>query len=322
MKNIDVFNGDADGICALLQLHLSQPERINNQLITGVKRDINLLKKVPANTHALHITVLDISLDKNRLELQQLLDRGFSVFYADHHFAGDFPEHPNLQRYIDTKPDICTSLIINKLLNHDYYRWAITGAYGDNMNYNADQLAIKNQISDKNRIKLNNLGTYLNYNAYGTSIKDLHFNPEKLFQKLVLYSNPLDFINDPLSEFSHLEYGFQEDMLLARKTKATIQTEQIAVYILDDASWARRVNGVWSNELVNQFPQRAHAVITHNKEQNYTISVRAPLLKRFGADELCRQFPSGGGRKAAAGINQLPKTQLEKFIKAFESQYS
>jgi len=42
---------------------------------------------------------------------------------------------------------------------------------------------------------------------------------------------------------------------------------------------------------------------------------------KTGADELCRQFDSGGGRKAAAGINQLSEDDLhlftEKFFNAF-----
>ncbi|MDQ6977782.1 MAG: acetyltransferase, partial [Ghiorsea sp.] len=41
MKVIDVFNGDADGLCALHQLRLAVP--VNSTLMTGVKRDINLL---------------------------------------------------------------------------------------------------------------------------------------------------------------------------------------------------------------------------------------------------------------------------------------
>ena len=39
---IDVFNGDADGICALVQLRLAQPAQ--SKLVTGVKRDIQLLE--------------------------------------------------------------------------------------------------------------------------------------------------------------------------------------------------------------------------------------------------------------------------------------
>ena len=44
MARYDVFNGDADGICALLQLRLAAPA--DSTLITGVKRDIDLLKPV------------------------------------------------------------------------------------------------------------------------------------------------------------------------------------------------------------------------------------------------------------------------------------
>ncbi|HZV66950.1 MAG TPA: hypothetical protein VFG03_18780, partial [Telluria sp.] len=43
----DVFNGDADGICALHQLRLAQPAE--TRLITGVKRDIALLDRLPCD---------------------------------------------------------------------------------------------------------------------------------------------------------------------------------------------------------------------------------------------------------------------------------
>ena len=42
----DVFNGDADGICALIQLRLAEP-RPDAVLVTGVKRDIQLLGHIP-----------------------------------------------------------------------------------------------------------------------------------------------------------------------------------------------------------------------------------------------------------------------------------
>ena len=48
----DVFNGDADGIIALLQLRLSKhkPHPKESILVTGVKRDISLLKNVDAES--------------------------------------------------------------------------------------------------------------------------------------------------------------------------------------------------------------------------------------------------------------------------------
>ena len=42
----DIFNGDADGICALIQLRKAEPREAT--LVTGVKRDINLLARVQA----------------------------------------------------------------------------------------------------------------------------------------------------------------------------------------------------------------------------------------------------------------------------------
>lgn len=41
---IYAFNGDADGLCALQQLRLA--EGADAVLVTGVKRDIHLLKRV------------------------------------------------------------------------------------------------------------------------------------------------------------------------------------------------------------------------------------------------------------------------------------
>ena len=46
MAHFDVFNGDADGICALHQLRLARP--CDSTLVTGVKRDISLVKRVDA----------------------------------------------------------------------------------------------------------------------------------------------------------------------------------------------------------------------------------------------------------------------------------
>jgi hypothetical protein len=44
MNPIDCFNGDADGLCALHQLRLAEPAE--SELVTGVKRDIQLLERI------------------------------------------------------------------------------------------------------------------------------------------------------------------------------------------------------------------------------------------------------------------------------------
>jgi hypothetical protein len=47
------------------------------------------------------------------------------------------------------------------------------------------------------------------------------------------------------------------------------------------------------------------------------VSVRAPLSNKSGADVLCKRFETGGGRKAAAGINMLPEDRIPDFVAAF-----
>jgi oligoribonuclease NrnB/cAMP/cGMP phosphodiesterase (DHH superfamily) len=315
---IDAFNGDADGLCALLQLRLKTPR--NSNLVTGIKRDINLLDKVHVSPGD-RVTVLDISLDKNREGLQRLLEDGAEVFYADHHFAGEIPSHPALTALIDTDANICTSLIVDEYLQGEYREWAVTGAFGDNLLQSATKAASSLDLTNDQLEGLKKLGTYLNYNGYGQTLDDLHFKPDDLFSLLLLYSSPIHFIMDKKSAYEQLENGFNEDIHLAKKTKPEYENAKTALYILDDTAWARRVTGVYSNELANQAPSRAHAVLTHNKRGGYQVSVRAPLENKTGADELCRQFPEGGGRKAAAGINHLEKDTLPLFIERFSKQY-
>jgi len=47
MRYVDVFNGDADGLCALHQLRLAEP--VDGELVTGLKREIDLLDRVHAD---------------------------------------------------------------------------------------------------------------------------------------------------------------------------------------------------------------------------------------------------------------------------------
>ncbi len=153
-------------------------------------------------------------------------------------------------------------------------------------------------------------------------MEDLHFKPDELYKLVSLYKNPLDFIRNSQQSFEKLETGYHSDMSSAKQTKPQKTTEQTAVFILPNQPWARRVSGVFSNDLTNDHPKRAHAVLTEKDDGNYLASIRAPLNNRTGAAKLCRQFPTGGGREAAAGINNLPKKMLGDFISTFETQYT
>ena len=318
MADYDIFNGDADGICALLQLRLAEPR--DSKLITGVKRDIDLLKQVSAKAGD-RVTVLDVSMDKNHSAVITTLETGANVVYFDHHFPGEIPSSNNLEYHIDTDAEVCTGLLVNKYLNGAHLHWAVTAAYGDNLHKAAAAAAIPLKLSKDELSQLEELGTLLNYNGYGATIDDLFFAPDDLFKKLLPYENPFDFIASD-ETFKALKRGFEEDMANAKSIEPSLETNACALYLFPEQSWSRRVGGVYGNELAREHPDRAHALLSDIGNDQYQVSVRAPINRRDGADELCRQFDTGGGRKAAAGINKLPLTELERFKSAFEARFS
>ncbi len=314
----DVFNGDADGICALHQLRLARaiPDAV---LVTGVKRDIKLLQRIETVTNS-SITVLDISFDANRDALVNLLAGNNTIFYADHHFAGTIPEADGLTTRIDEAPDQCTALIINGLLDDRFHRWALCGAYGDNLHSVAARLGAAYGLTEEQLAILREIGELLNYNGYGSDLQDLYFPPEKLYRAVSDYHDPFDFFNtSPV--IKTLQTGFGNDMAHAQAQPEYASNGRNHVYRLPDSPWARRVSGVFANLKARENPAGAHALITENRDGTLRISVRAPLADRRDADTLCRKFPGGGGRAAAAGINALPEDQLDDFVHLFNQTY-
>lgn len=317
----DVFNGDADGIIALLQLRLSEPKE--SALVTGVKRDIKLLSQVVAQKDVSSITVLDVSMEKNQDALHSLLDEKIEVFYCDHHRTGEVPDSAYLETLIDTAPECCTSLLVNQKLNGEHVAWAIAAAFGDNLKAIANQLALENGFDESQIVFLEELGTLVNYNGYGASLNDLHFTPVELYQTLYQYPNPFDLLSDEGSVFYRLRAAYQNDHQQVSSLAPVHENEAARVFELPSETWARRISGVFGNEIVNQDPNRAQAVLTLNQDgESYMVSLRAPLSNRTGADEVCSSFETGGGRKAAAGINVLPVADKQRFIQVLTDYYS
>ena len=312
MNVYDVFNGDADGICALIQLRLAEPAEAT--LITGVKRDIALARQLPT-TEPVNATILDISLDKNREAVDALLAAGSTIFYVDHHFPGEsLPDAPGFTALIDTQPTSCTSLLIDQHLGGRFHNWAIAAAFGDNLNAAAESLAGEAGLSAEQTESLKMLGVCINYNGYGDTVEDLHFHPADLYRKFVKFEDPLELIASQPPAWQKLRDGYEADMASGLAAPVLTENECSLVVKLPDEPWARRVSGVLGNELANRNPDKACAIVTGSADGSYMVSIRAPLNNRTGADELARQFPTGGGRKAAAGINALPANQLEEFL--------
>lgn len=313
MPLIDVFNGDADGICALHQLRLDEPA--DSELVTGPKRDIGLLKRVRAQAGD-RITVLDVALSKNRTALDALLEAGAIVRYFDHHQPGEIPTHPHFEPHIDTDANVCTSLLVNDYLQGRQLAWAVVAAFGDNLADAARRAAVPLKLSAAALAQLQSLGECLNYNGYGETLDDLFFDPADLYRQLRPFADPLAFIEES-GAYRTLKTGYQEDM--ARAVAVTPAESRAAgrIFMLPAEKWARRISGVFGNQLAVDSPAQAHAVLTAKPGGGYLVSVRAPLVAKSGADALCSQFDSGGGRKGAAGINHLPESEFGRFVSLF-----
>lgn len=316
MKFYDIFNGDADGICALHQLRLDEPR--DAELVTGVKRDTALVARVDAQAGD-SLTVLDISLRSNAAAVARALQLGASIEYFDHHAAGELPQHPAFRAHIDTAPDICTSLIVDSHLAGRHRLWAVVAAFGDNLVESAIRAAQPLELDHTELARLHELGEAINYNAYGESIDDLHYHPADLYQLIAPYRDPRHFIFDE-PVFEVLKQAGAEDLARAEDLRPEFANDAAALYVLPDAAWSRRVNGVFSNRLAQAEPQRAHAVLV-TKADGYVVSVRAPRSNPVGAETLCSAFATGGGRQAAAGINHLPQQDLAQFADAFRAAY-
>jgi hypothetical protein len=313
MHLIDVFNGDADGLCALHQLRLAEPA--DSELVTGPKRDISLLKRVQARAGD-RVTVLDIALSKNLDALNALLEAGAQVRYFDHHQPGDIPAHPHFEPHIDTDANVCTSLLVNHYLQGKQLPWAVVAAFGDNLADAARQAAEPLGFSTGQLAQLQSLGECLNYNGYGETLDDLFYDPAELYRQLRPYPDPFAFIAESPA-YQTLKAGYEGDMARAVAVHAAEARATGRIFMLPAEKWARRISGVFGNQLAVESPAQAHAVLTAKPDGGYVVSVRAPLTNKSGADVLCSQFDTGGGRKGAAGINHLPESEVSRFMALF-----
>lgn len=314
----DVFNGDADGICALHQLRLHTPAQA--KLVTGVKRDIELLRRVPCGAGT-YITVLDVSLDSNAEELLRLLDDRARVTYFDHHSADRAFAHPGLSLHCDTAVDVCTSILVDRHLGGLHRPWAVAAAFGDNLAEPASRLAQGLGLHHEAVAALAQLGQVFNYNAYGESVEDLHMDPVELYLGLAGYADPFDFIADS-AHYRHLSAAYRDDCAQMHMLLPYWERCGTAIYLLPPTRWARRISGVLANQIAAKRYGGSFAVLNERSDGDYLVSIRSGAPSALSACGFCKLFDTGGGRKAAAGINRLPARELDRFIACFQDYFT
>ena len=314
LHRFDVCNGDADGLTAVLQWRLHDPAPAT--LVTGLKREIALLGRVPDSAD--EVLVCDLSIARNREALTRLLNAGAHVRYFDHHFAGDVPAHDKFEKHLDADPELCTSLLMDRWLGGRFHAWALVGAYGDALTGVAHRCAAAAGYDDDQRAALRRLGEAINYNAYGDDEHDVCIAPAKLYHVMARYADPFEMITKEESLVDELDAQRRTDLRHALAVRPALQTEHARVVVLPDAPWSRRVIGCLANELAAAEARQAQAVLKRLASGGFVVSVRAPRAAPLGAAAFCATF-GGGGREAAAGIDVLPERNYERFVADFSA---
>ena len=223
------FNGDADGICSMVQWGLVHGVEGNS--VTGVQRDIELLANIIPESGD-EIICMDISLARNHSRARELCDRGFKITWFDHHLAGEPIE--GLDAHIDTSSNVCTAKIVENFLGVKS-EWAEVALHGDGLSVHSSRPDFKE------------LGELLNYNGYGADLDDLHFHPDKLMRLCLESKTPDKFLQTPA--FETLKKGFADDM---RNVESINEVD--GIYLLPNEAWARRVVGVMAHRINSTGP--------------------------------------------------------------------
>jgi hypothetical protein len=260
----------------------------------------------------------DLALAVNLGALRRLLQAGARVRYFDHHtFAGELPHEPLFEPHLEPVPGTCTSLLVDRRIGGACHGWALVGAYGDNLQAQADRQGAEWGFARADLDRLRHLGELLNYNAYGDMPIDVRMPPQSLHDIMARYRDPRDMlVHEPIA--AELDALRREDLQRARDAAQRWDGARGSVLLLPDAPFSRRASGTLANELANAAPGRAHAVLRARPAGGYVVSVRAPLDAPCGADALCRRF-GGDGRASAAGVDVLDAGDFHRFVEAFSA---
>lgn len=324
--DFDVFNGDADGICALHQLRLAEPRAA--VLITGAKRQIALLGRARETLRAAgstpvrprRVTVLDIAIERNRAALDDLLADGARVQWFDHHEPGPIPADPALEAHIDTDPRVCTSILVDRHLGGRYRRWAICAAFGDGMASSAEALsaalASEQSLSGAELHQLRVIGEAINYNAYAADTGTALLDSAELYRRLDGIVDPLALADWPL--ITALTRMSASDLGEALSAGPILDLPTGAAWLLPPTVSARRARGLVAQHLRDQGAQRTVMIVAPDGKGHVDISLRCPIGAPRPASAFTRRYAGGGGRATAAGIDKLPIAALEDLLADFE----
>ncbi|HLP43376.1 MAG TPA: acetyltransferase, partial [Fibrobacteria bacterium] len=231
-----VFNGDADGLCA--QHILALEEGVPAARVTGWKRDIRLLARLPDLPRGARLRVCDISLDANRDALPPLLHReDIDIVWYDHHEPGEPLAHPRLRVHVNTSPGLCSAAIVDQVHGRGHRDWAALGAYGDNLPAVAEGLLRDLGAHPSGWPALERAGLLLNYNAYGDRPGDVLFEPADLALRMEPFTSAAAFAAER-SLFDSLEAQHDSDRERFQGLSPLVAGPNAKAFLVPDEPWA------------------------------------------------------------------------------------
>jgi hypothetical protein len=169
---------------------------------------------------------------------------------------------------------------------------------------------------------LRELGECLNYNGYGEQPRDLHFHPAELYRRLSAYARPLRFRRRKPG----LRATSKRGMPPTWRRRAPGRCACGASVRRGVCPAGRRLGSPCLRGLCQRAGAKSSCARPCHPDalgQGALCRQRARADRQSpGADTLCLRFETGGGRKAAAGINQLAEARLDAFIDAFFEIYA
>ena len=311
----DFFNGDADGMISTHMYRTFIPKQ--SKKFTGIKRDIKLLRHATRLTDSI-ITVFDVSLKSNGDYVERVLQNNNSIRWFDHHDPGDVDFGKKLSSRIDTSPECCTASLVDKYFDGLYRPWTVAAAFGDNLHEQAN--ALNPNFNSEQMDTLQKIGETLNYSGYGNTEQDLIAPTIDVYNDMAQYRNPFNYFRR-----SRLFHSIHDQMLADKEQldrSTVLFDEEFGMVVqLPDTVASSRYSGIYSNALAMNNPDKAFAILTLNGD-DFKVSIRAPINRPTGAVTLANQFPTGGGREKASGINVLPQDKIHEFYNHFKETFN
>jgi hypothetical protein len=279
------------------------------------------LQSIPNEDARLY--VFDISLDANRADLDRLLKHpGIEINWYDHHEAGEIPTTPRLRTRILNARGTCTALLAHADFPGSDPRWAAMAAFGDNLPQAARALLAPLGLDDAAVETWREAGELINYNAHGETPEDVLFQPLDVAERMSAFRDPEAFVRES-GIIEPLRAQMKEDEHQMGGLRPERAQEGARLYRLPAESWARRLGSTFASREALAHPECAVAMMHPLRDGAFQVSIRAPRGAKDApfASDLAREFPTGGGRALAAGINRLPPDRTEAFARRFFEFY-